>query len=348
MTALLNLLRQRKGLLIVGLGWMVVTSVFAVATSAGASTIAVLVALGLVVLVALQIHRKQEWTVRETRKQHDMAKLRLSGAEGKLAGVEKRVSEFNLDVATKLEAVERDLVKQSAEVKSESAETRKLVRETVKREARNAYFQLEALLNLHAMLPVTGRVPRTRIWAASPDMLLTLVDLIRTGRPGLIVECGSGASTLWMALAIRQFGLDGRVVALEHSEPYANQTRAYLDNHGVSALAEVRIAQLEEMEVDGQPWQWYAMDAWGDLKDIDLLFVDGPPGTVGEQARFPGVPLLWSRLSDAAVVVVDDTDRQDERRIVEHWLESMPELTAERLLLEKGAMVLRRTARDDG
>ena len=66
------------------------------------------------------------------------------------------------------------------------------------------------------MLPASDVLPSTRGWAASPDLLLVLVDLMITERPSLVVECGSGASTLWLALAMRRFKIDGRIVALDH------------------------------------------------------------------------------------------------------------------------------------
>ena len=54
------------------------------------------------------------------------------------------------------------------------------------------------------------------------------------------------------------------------------------------------------------------------------------------------VKLLWDRLSQDAVIVLDDADRDDERATVEEWLALYPELTVERLRHEKGAVILRR------
>jgi cephalosporin hydroxylase len=76
----------------------------------------------------------------------------------------------------------------------------------LKKEIRKTFRQLEALQNLSAMLSADDVLPATREWAASPDLLLVLVDLVITERPSLVVECGSGVSTLWLALAMRRFG----------------------------------------------------------------------------------------------------------------------------------------------
>src|SRR3984885_12281967 len=74
----------------------------------------------------------------------------------------------------------------------------------LKNEIKQTFRQLEALQNLSAVLPASDVLPSSRGWAASPDLLLVLVDLIIAERPSLVVECGSGASTLWLALAMRR------------------------------------------------------------------------------------------------------------------------------------------------
>jgi predicted O-methyltransferase YrrM len=212
-----------------------------------------------------------------------------------------------------------------------------------KKEIRQTFRQLEALQNLNAVLPAHGVLPATRGWAASPDLLLVLVDLIMTERPSLVVECGSGASTLWLALAMRRFGIDGRIVALDHDPAFGGQTRDLLARHDVRDLAEVRDAPLESFSLDGQTYLWYASKAWEDLAGIDLLFVDGPPATTGHQARYPALPLLGGSLSPAATVVLDDLIVPDMQETLRLWLDAHPEFGSEILPLEKQAAVLRRS-----
>jgi predicted O-methyltransferase YrrM len=216
------------------------------------------------------------------------------------------------------------------------------VEREVKAEIKQTFRQLEALQNLNAVLPPSDLVPATRVWAASPDLLVVLVDLVVTERPSLVVECGSGASTLWLALAMRRFGVEGRIVALDHDAVFGTKTRDLLVRHGVSDLAEVRDAPLESFTLDDQSYQWYARKAWEDLTGIDLLFVDGPPATTGHQARYPALPLLASSLSLAATAVLDDLIVPDMQEVLRLWLEAYPEFRAETLPLEKQAAILRR------
>jgi predicted O-methyltransferase YrrM len=212
----------------------------------------------------------------------------------------------------------------------------------LKKEIRQTFRQLEALQNLNAMLPASAALPATRVWAASPDLLVVLVDLVSTERPSLIVECGSGASTLWLALAMRRYRINGRIIALDHDPVYGAKTREFLARHDVSDLAEVRDAPLESFDLDGQTYSWYARRAWEDLAGIDLLFVDGPPATTGQQARYPALPLLSKALSPVATAVLDDLIVPDMQEVLRLWLDAYPDFDSEIVPLEKDAAVLRR------
>jgi len=222
-------------------------------------------------------------------------------------------------------------------------ETVRRVEADTRKELKQTFRQLEALQNLNAVLPTSDVLPATRGWAASPDLLLTLVDLVITERPSLIVECGSGASTLWLALALRRFGIDGRIIALDHDPVFAGKTRDFLARHDVLDLAEVRDAPLESFSLDGQTYSWYARTAWEDLAGIDLLFVDGPPAATGHQARYPALPLLNKSLSPIVTIVLDDLIVPDMREMLPRWLDADPGFSSEILPLEKQAAVLRRT-----
>ena len=217
------------------------------------------------------------------------------------------------------------------------------VEKEVKTEIKQTFRQLEALQNLNAVLPASDVLPATRGWAASPDLLMVLVDLVITERPALVVECGSGASTLWLALAMRRFEIDGRIVALDHDPVFGAKTRDLLARHNVSDMAEVRDAPLESFDLDGETYSWYARRAWEDLKGIDLLFVDGPPATTGHQARYPALPLLSGSLSPVATAVLDDLVVPDMQKVLQLWLDAYPDFGSEILPLEKQAAVLRRS-----
>ena len=187
-------------------------------------------------------------------------------------------------------------------------------------------------------------LPPLRGWVASPDVLLILARHIRRFTPEVIVECGSGASTIVLARAAQLNGR-GRVVSIDHDAAFAESTREMLRDFGLADCAEVIFAPLRQVEVDGSSWEWYGLDAWPNAAPIDLLFVDGPPGDAPRPlARYPAGPMLFPWLSPDGAVFVDDTDRPGESEILKRWHAEFPQLTQRVHLCEKGCYELRREA----
>jgi predicted O-methyltransferase YrrM len=260
-------------------------------------------------------------------------------ALGPLLGGLLLLIRHNLDLASRIGNLAGQSERTLETVRRVGARTER----EVKKEVKQTFSQLEALQNLSAMLPTNDVLPATRGWAASPDLLMVLVDLVITERPSFVMECGSGASTLWLALAMRRFKIDGRIIALDHDPVFGGRTRDLLARHHVGDLAEVRDAPLESFTLDGETYSWYAKSAWEDLTRIDLLFVDGPPATTGHQARYPALPLLIGSLSPVATAVLDDLVVPDMQKVLQLWLDAHPDFSSEILPLEKQAAVLRRT-----
>lgn len=260
-------------------------------------------------------------------------------ALGPLLGGLVLLIRHNLDLASRIGNLADQTTRTLDTVRRLGARTER----EIKQEIKLTFRQLEALQNLSAVLPANDVVPATRGWAASPDLLLVLVDLVINERPSLVVECGSGASTLWLALAMRRFKIDGRIIALDHDPLFGGKTRDLLARHDVGDLAEVRDAPLESFSLDGETYSWYARRAWEDLTGIDLLFVDGPPATTGHQARYPALPLLSGSLSPVATAVLDDLVVPDMQNVLRLWLDAYPDFGSEILPLEKQAAVLHRS-----
>ncbi|MFC4561629.1 class I SAM-dependent methyltransferase [Nocardiopsis mangrovi] len=217
-------------------------------------------------------------------------------------------------------------------------------------QGRADYEQQVAWQELRDYLKPGPFMPALRDWAASPDILRLLVEQIRDRAPKLVVECGSGASSVWLGYALRRAG-SGRLVAIEHDERYAALSRDLVAAHGLSDIVEVRLAPLRDWSPQGDgtdAQRWYDVDALADLKGIDLLFVDGPPARTGPQARYPAVPVLLPRCSTDAVVVIDDTIRTDEQEIGDRWVAEHPDLRrVRRVALEKGADVFTLSSPED-
>lgn len=200
------------------------------------------------------------------------------------------------------------------------------------------YRQLEALAALYFDLRPDESLPPMRFWAASPDLLRLLHDLVTDRKSRLVVECGSGVSTLIMAYAMRENGA-GKVIALEHLESFKTATERLAARHGLTDHIEVVHAPLRPMDIEGKEWLWYSTR---DLPDgeIDILFVDGPPSAVGPKSRYPAVPALGDRLAPDGIVVLDDCQRGDEAEIAELWMSEREDWSLNFIGHEKGTALL--------
>ncbi|WP_347258570.1 class I SAM-dependent methyltransferase [Methylocaldum sp.] len=209
-----------------------------------------------------------------------------------------------------------------------------------KQRSRN-YEQIEALFSLFFTLKPTLPLPATRGWAASPDFLKKLMELILTTKPGFVVEASSGVSTLVIAYCLKRLGA-GMLVSLEHEAKYAIATRNLLSFHHLGEFATVVHAPLKEIMITGRKWLWYDTDSFKIEQPIDLLVIDGPPKEIQKLSRYPALPLLYAQLSDKSTIILDDGRRDDEKEIVTLWEKQFSSLFSEYFDTETGAYVLRK------
>ena len=156
-------------------------------------------------------------------------------------------------------------------------------------------------------------------WSLAPGDAEAVTDLIAARGLRTVVELGSGWSTLELAAAVA--AQDGRLTSVDHDPAWAAEVRSALAAAGFGSVRVIE-ARLEPhpLAPDGPPW--YAADALAELPaDIDLLVVDGPPGGDPGLAgsRFPALPALLSKLSEDALVVLDDAARTGELEVLERW-----------------------------
>ena len=199
----------------------------------------------------------------------------------------------------------------------------------------NVFRQVESLTGLYATLGIDRPLPRTRRWAASPDFLHLVAEEILRRKPKLIVEAGSGTSTLIAAYCLRKLGR-GKIVSLDHLEEYAGISRETVESHGLGDYSEVLHAPIKEYEIEGKTYQWYDTVGLESIQQIDMLLVDGPPKNDTEDARYAAIPLLIKKLHKNSIVLVDDGSRPGEREIVAKW-ERNYGLRYRSELAEKGA-----------
>jgi predicted O-methyltransferase YrrM len=209
------------------------------------------------------------------------------------------------------------------------------------------YQQVEALFSLFSTLPIRQSLPRMRGWAVSPDFAQVVCTLIKEHKPKLVLELGSGASTLVAGYSLEEVG-QGRIISLDHDQRYATLSSSAIRQHHLQDTAAVVYAPLKEVVLGEKSWLWYDLEQVQHVEPIDMLIIDGPPGITQKLARYPALPILFRLLSNDAVILLDDAFRRDEKETVKRWLREFADFSLEELDLEKGAVVMRRQTTVEG
>lgn len=189
-----------------------------------------------------------------------------------------------------------------------------------------------ALVGKKVSMPPSGG------WAMTAGAISELVArVLESASAPTVLELGSGVSTVWASLAMRQRG-NGVVYSLEHKQEFLDATTASLEEDGAPEYARLVLAPLVPVLLDGTQYEWYDTSQLGQGVSIDILVIDGPPGAGGRHARYPALPMLADRLKPGALILLDDTIRIGEREIISMWMECHPNLSIERRL-EKATLL---------
>lgn len=186
-------------------------------------------------------------------------------------------------------------------------------------------------------LPIIG----SRHFAASPDFLYEVHRFLQSERPKVIVEASSGLSTLICAkYAENTHDSEPLVISLESSKKYAEITENKLKEEGLHDYANVLHAPL----VPQGDNHWYDIAKLKLLlgtKKIDVLLIDGPPASKNEMAREPAFTVLKNFLAPTAAIILDDSNRKGERKIIASWVSKYGLEIEQNLPTEKGTTILR-------
>jgi len=187
----------------------------------------------------------------------------------------------------------------------------------------------EDLAAMAVLAPLSRSYVPWSDWAMRPAGLAEVLNQVSLRRPRLVVECGSGVSTIYLARLLAELG-GGATVAIEHDGEWAAWLRDRLADEGLWPYATVVDAPL------GPPDGWFdegrVLDALGG-REIDLLLVDGPPAAEGfgpggagwaggrPHPREPALGFFLASLAPGARVVLDDADRPGEQEVLRRWEE---------------------------
>jgi predicted O-methyltransferase YrrM len=210
---------------------------------------------------------------------------------------------------------------------------------------------LAAVSQVGQRLVVEAQLNGGSIWggettfSARPDYLAKLADIVCLEEPARIVELGAGVSTMLLA-RLFEGGVPGSLVSIESDVGYADLVRRRLLSTGAHDRVNIVVAPLKPVEISGRAVVWYdPVVVLATVGEIDLLLIDGPSAALDPEIRATAAEVLFERLSDGALVILDDADRPGEQRVLRRWLRqygtqfeySFPES-------ERGIAVLRRVA----
>jgi len=201
--------------------------------------------------------------------------------------------------------------------------------------------QMQILCGLYPTLKPEYPLFDLRRHAMSPDSLALYQIAIAHNKPKIILELGSGISTVVSSLTLKRLGV-GRVIALDDSEKWAENTRTTLQLQGSEEYAEVRYAPLVKSKVGDRSSNWYDLDVLKDINKIDLLLIDGPVDSDDEGLRYPALPLLADKLSEKAIIFADDCFRPNWKSLVLNWASDNSFTVEEPYPNEKNTIILKR------
>ncbi len=162
------------------------------------------------------------------------------------------------------------------------------------------------------------------IWTLGPASIDILRRLLVETQPGVVLEFGSGVSTICLARFASLLDWPVTIVSIEQDATEVEKTTALVAALPDPPPVTILHAPLEARIVEGRRLSSYSLtdaelDAALGGKSIDLVVIDGPSAEAG--ARFGTLPLVQSRLSPNAVVVLDDALRDGELSAVRRWID---------------------------
>jgi len=204
---------------------------------------------------------------------------------------------------------------------------RMLKRPVHRRSARHDPADLRALQQLAPI--VTGYLP----WSGSsvaPQTALQVCNELALNERRTVVEFGSGVSTLIMAMWAESEQTPIRVTSVDEDDSWIRLMSLKLERFHYVDLSFVHapLQPYESPSASLQVSRWYDSEALDHVTGpVDMLLVDGPTAYKGEWRfdRWPALPRLVDRLSPTCAVLLDDTGRSGESKVLGSWLDLHPD-----------------------
>lgn len=185
----------------------------------------------------------------------------------------------------------------------------------VRSEYRDLREAVEGELRLPAIEEIAQRIDNE--WAIHPEVAHALAGLIVTRRSTRVLEFGAGISSKVLATALTHIG-GGSLTSVEQMPEWCRSIW-----NTISMLPNVDATMIRaSIRATVNRWGAYfrynlPSQVIASRAPFDLVFVDAPQGCYGRDGT-----LHWCHtlLADGALIVLDDANRDRERRTVQRWL----------------------------
>lgn len=208
-----------------------------------------------------------------------------------------------------------------------------LVKKELDAKLGKAVRHVEAFIAIQQYLTHGDGITGFHGWPISPDLGVFLLERLRERQYDVIIEFGSGTSTLLLAKALQAFNLvnDGdskRILSFDHDAYYFEKTKKMLASNQIDSLVDLRLAPLTEWSDETGSYKYYnCQEALNELSERLqgtskrlLVLVDGPPSSTCPNARYPAVPFMSDLLEYHEIDwVLDDAYRPDEKFAADTW-----------------------------
>jgi len=194
------------------------------------------------------------------------------------------------------------------------------VKESIKSWLRRRTFS-RALRDLRSLPP--GTLPDARLldrlragWGNLAYSAKTgyLTEVLRCiiARPGPVLECGSGLSTVLMAIVGAPLGVE--VCSLENHPEWRTRILKCLEEAGIRNVRVVFAPLVARSDYD-----WYEPDPNVLPSGIRVVVCDGPPESTTRGGRFGVVPEMLDRFAPDVTLIADDASTATCRGVLRRW-----------------------------
>ena len=161
--------------------------------------------------------------------------------------------------------------------------------------------------------------PQFGRWRLGEDTCQFLGMICRALKPKVVVEFGSGLSSLILAHEIDQ-GNVGRVYSIDHLDDFPGHPKQILSNKVKNGSISFHHCPIGRAAYAGKGFQFCNIPNGfiDSIGPVDLVLIDGPPYYY--ESREAALYSVYPALSDHALILLDDAGRETREQVyLKNW-----------------------------